>query len=66
MENIVWEIFLPGRFPHVMYNAVMNHLHQTDPGFGLKAELTLDDDGLKRLHQDHALAFGFQGERLSK
>ncbi|KUJ19189.1 uncharacterized protein LY89DRAFT_479643 [Mollisia scopiformis] len=57
----MWEKFLPGRFPHVMYHATTIHLRLTDPNFGLKSEMTPDDDGFKRLRQDHVLAFGPQG-----
>lgn len=45
----------------MMYNAVMNHIHLTNPDFGLKDELTFDDEGMKRLRQDYLLAFGPQG-----
>ncbi|CZR61549.1 uncharacterized protein PAC_11446 [Phialocephala subalpina] len=62
----MWEIFLPGRFPHVMYYATTNHHHLTNPDFRLKGELTLDDDGLKRINQDRALAFGPQGRWNSR
>lgn len=57
----MWEIFLPGRFPHVMYHATINHLKTSDPDFGVTTELTLDNDGLRHLKQEHGLAFGHQG-----
>src|SRR6266536_345925 len=49
----------------LMYFATLNHLHITKiRDFDLAGEITLDENGARRLRQIKALAFGPSGKRF--
>lgn len=53
-------------FHRLMFHASLNGSLVAKPLWGLVEELTLDHNGMKRLHEEKQLVFGGQGERTSK
>jgi hypothetical protein len=44
-----------------MHHASFNEALIAKPSWGLIGELTLDDDGMRRLHEEKELVLGSQG-----
>lgn len=55
------DVFLPGHAKRTMYLAADNYLKINNPDFGLKEEVTSEDEAILRLKQEISLAFGPQG-----
>ena len=47
---------------HVMHYASSNEALIAKPSWGLIGELMLDDDGMRRVHEEKELVLGAQGE----
>jgi hypothetical protein len=55
-------IFRQEAFCRVMHHASFNGSLIEKPVWGLVEELTLDDNGMQRLHEEKELVLGSQGE----
>lgn len=55
-------LFRKKDFCRVMHHASLNASVMAKPGWGLVSELTLDDDGIRRLQQEKHLVLGAQGK----
>lgn len=52
-------------FRRLIFHASANGLLIAQPLWGLVSELTLDDNGMRRLHEEKELVLGDQGEKAS-
>jgi hypothetical protein len=53
-------------FNRLVFHAGANGSLIAEPLWGLVSELTLDDNGMKRLHEEKELVLGDQGKKVSR
>lgn len=63
-SSIARSKFREARFCHVMHHASFNGALLAKSIWGLVEELTLDDNGMQRLHEEKELVLGTQGALL--